>query len=458
MEDKNVEVSQVVKSIKSITVKEDTVSATHALGLQDLYNAAFSQEPDANTNEINIIDKGNVKILNGNDKVIENNETYKNSSFDDGYQLYSLKTLEYSIDFVKPDEQSVGLNSLNSFEDSKNEGKEVFVSSALSHPYETFQNVPNSVLDLDKGIQIHLVKTEDIQTESPNSSGNDIPLLTYNYENCGYSGDKNFDNESVGVNPETLGVRFEDCDFNSSDSFASTESIIPKNINCPKCPKKFMFKSDLLRHDKYKHSSKPKLFCKYCNKEFVSQQNLLFHEKSHKKKRNSLKCEICKKVFKKSAVLIKHMEKKHSKNTSLFFCTDCNKNFSTQNLLNNHIKKIHTSDSEKPYKCDICLKRFEKKQGLSCHVKAHTDEQQLYVCQHCNKSFSKICYLKNHLKSHQEDKDSFLCDICGKDYKSLTALEEHSRKHTGEKPFTCNVCMKSFAYKAYFIDLFLKKA
>lgn len=503
MESENVEIAQVPEIIETNIDKQD-ISSTHSLGLQDLYKAAFSQEAVSNFNNFNnkstalstnLIEEPSEKYFENQVKIEEELERtdiiYKSPNFDETYQLYSLKGLEYSVDFVKPQEHTLDLNPLP-FEEAKVEGEEVLSSIILSRPYDSFRNDSNSVLDLDKGIQIHLVRADGTPVESTATSSNNSSSLTYNYENCEYTGDTQilqrylcdsanvlcdsgtipnsaveavtlnivnkpnnnlpekspYDNNSIGVNPETLGVRFEDCDFNSSDSFASTESIIPKNIKCPKCPKKFMFKSDLLRHDKYKHSVKPKLFCKYCNKEFVSQQNLLFHEKSHKKKRSSYKCEVCKKVFKKSAALVKHTMKKHSKCSS-FSCGQCGKIFTSQILLNSHFRKFHLPDNEKPFKCEICSKSFEKKQGLSCHAKAHLEEHP-YICQLCNKSFSKICYLKNHQKTHQEEKDSFVCDTCGKDFKTSSALEEHSRKHTGEKPFTCNVCLKSFAYKAYF--------
>ncbi|KAK6633024.1 hypothetical protein RUM43_012767 [Polyplax serrata] len=509
MESKNVELNPVPE-INKVNADKQEIIVTHALGLQDLYKAAFSQETidDSNTlvsKEIkeSSLDVNETKYFVEAAKISNDNEKdvgiYKGQSFDEPYQLYSLKGLEYSVDFVKAEQQAIDLQPLT-FEDTKIQGAGVISNTILTCPYESYQNDSDSVLDLDKGIQIHLIKADGTPIDTTASTTNSSSSLTYNYDNCEYTGDaqilqrylcdsanvlcnsgtisnstvetvsldfinkqnnnvpdveKSFnDSDSVGVNPETLGVRFEDCDFNSSDSFASTESIIPKNILCGKCPKKFMFKSDLLRHDKYKHSVKPKLSCKYCNKEFVSQQNLLFHEKSHKKKRNSYKCEICKKIFKKSSLLVKHTMKKHSKVTA-FTCDRCGKEFTSQIPLNAHIRKVHLPENDKPYKCDICSKGFEKKQGLSSHAKSHLDEQS-YVCQYCNKTFSKISYLKSHKKCHVGEKDNFTCDTCAKDFKTSAALEEHSRKHTGEKPFTCTVCMKSFAYKAYF-NVHIKK-
>lgn len=502
MESENVQTQQVPEFKETIPSKSESIS--NPLGLQDLYKAAFSQDTENNfggyesndnkgtITSTNLIEDTEEKFFNDKiDTILDKSEVYKSPNFDEPYQLYTLKGLQYSVDYVKSEENSLDLNQI-SYLEPKIEVEEALSNTVLNCNFQSYQSGPNSVLDLDKGVQIHIIKPDATSAEVTSPAANNSPSVTYTYESCEYSGDPQilqrylsdsanvvhdsnttcnqpvgtvtlnfvkkessifdktfYDSDSVGVNPETLGVRFEDCEFNSSDSFASTESIIPKNIKCPKCPKKFMFKSDLLRHDKYKHSVKPKLFCKYCNKEFVSQQNLFFHEKSHKKKKSFYKCEVCKKTFKKSAVLVKHMAKKHSKSAS-FSCTNCEKIFTSQTLLNNHIRKIHLSDKEKPYKCEICLKGFERKQGLSCHAKAHLEEHP-YACQYCNKTFSKSCYLRNHQKCHEnEDKNIYKCGTCGKDFKTSNGLEEHSRKHTGEKPYMCNICMKNFASKAYF--------
>ena len=40
------------------------------------------------------------------------------------------------------------------------------------------------------------------------------------------------------------------------------------------------------------------------------------------------------------------------------------------------------------------------------------------------------------------------CDTCGKGFKCQSALITHARYHTGQKPFACNVCDKSYSQKS----------
>lgn len=80
----------------------------------------------------------------------------------------------------------------------------------------------------------------------------------------------------------------------------------------------------------------------------------------------------------------------------------------------------------------------------SSHTQPHTGETP-YTCDVCDKSFGKNCNLKKHKRIHTSDK-LFPCDLCDKSFFYRNSLKYHKSTHTGEKSFPCGLCDKSFCY------------
>ena len=51
--------------------------------------------------------------------------------------------------------------------------------------------------------------------------------------------------------------------------------------------------------------------------------------------------------------------------------------------------------------------------------------------------------LVTHKRSHSGEKP-FECDVCQKSFTQSNNLEFHRRTHTGERPFECGICKRRF--------------
>ena len=234
---------------------------------------------------------------------------------------------------------------------------------------------------------------------------------------------------------------------------------------CPQCESSFPCKKQLLQHQEKDHWGSAPITCQQCGKVLKSmmslEQHLLFHTGER-----PYGCDVCGESFRSQPALSMH---RRTHNPDPFKCRECSAEF-----LDPASYKVHMNDHAgvKPHLCSVCGDAFAQRYQLKQHMVRHGRKQ--FVCEHCgsafytsfqhkvhvmrhlgikpftcelcDKSFVRKGKLKQHHISVHLRTKPYKCNLCDKAYSDTSRLNEHVRAiHTNERPFKCPVCGKAFA-------------
>ena len=224
--------------------------------------------------------------------------------------------------------------------------------------------------------------------------------------------------------------------------------------SCVQCDKRFIHKETRDRHIEIMHL-KIKHYCPECGKGFSTHQNMVNHSRSHTNTK-PFSCKICGKQFRDRSNWNQHRRIAHS-HARPYKCSHCDMTFRYIHHMKRH-RLTHLSPAErlkmelkykslsreKKFECPKCPKKFRDRFDVEKHQVVHTGEKP-FPCTLCDRTFPSAGNLNHHLKRVHLGQKPFECLTCRKKFSFSSELKMHEKVHTGEKPYKCQKCKRCFS-------------
>ena len=219
-----------------------------------------------------------------------------------------------------------------------------------------------------------------------------------------------------------------------------------KPYKCSMCDKRFRARGTLTQHELF-HNNTKKFSCPQCDKKFRHKTTLKYHIRSHTgEKPYSCQIKDCSKKFATHSAVIVHFKYKHCDNKNIT-CQECGLAVKTKPSLRKHKSTVHSSNRLKDVKCTECPKIFYTDSDLKVHKRSHTGETP-FRCDHCEKSYGKSQSLEYHINSvHILTERTQVCNTCNRAFRDSGSLKVHLQRHmrdNSERTHKCDVCDHSF--------------
>jgi len=223
------------------------------------------------------------------------------------------------------------------------------------------------------------------------------------------------------------------CDYSNSQRINLKNHFerhhLPKDKQCPHCPKLFGSQQVLKEH--IKNSHKPQENCPYCKK---IRTNLNRHVVT-------TNCPACSQPFPCKKLYSDHKLKCKKVHT----CGVCGKTFKYGCDLKYHINLRHKSGKMfKGYECRFCAASFMEWKSLKSHQSSEHFDLMKYNCEFCKKAFALRETFQNHIVAVHRI-GGFECKFCDRRFVTKRLLSIHlQRKHVrpGWQIVECSDCGK----------------
>ncbi|XP_069559355.1 zinc finger and BTB domain-containing protein 40 [Brachyistius frenatus] len=213
---------------------------------------------------------------------------------------------------------------------------------------------------------------------------------------------------------------------------------VKKKVACDLCGRTFAHPSGMIYHKRTEHFEEKPFACEECGAKFGANSSLKNHMRLHTGEK-PYHCKHCDMSFSVAAALAYHTKKKHSEG-KMYVCQYCKAVFAQSIELTRHVR-THTGD--RPYVCRECGKGYSQASGLTVHLHTFHNLSEPHDCQKCCLSFSSLEDHRQHIQEFHS-KDFHKCPTCNKVFTSAALLDKHKSAHTGTKPFSCELCNKSY--------------
>ncbi|XP_056293708.1 zinc finger and BTB domain-containing protein 40 isoform X2 [Pseudoliparis swirei] len=223
-----------------------------------------------------------------------------------------------------------------------------------------------------------------------------------------------------------------------AEAHHNTARAKKKKVACDLCARTFAHPSGMIYHKRTEHFEEKPFACADCGAKFGANSSLKNHMRLHTGEK-PYRCKHCDMSYGVAAALAYHTKKKHSEG-KMYVCQYCKAVFAQSIELTRHVR-THTGD--RPYVCRECGKGYSQASGLTVHLHTFHNLSEPHDCQKCCLSFSSLEEHRQHIQEFHP-KEFHKCATCSKVFTSAALLEKHMGTHTGAKPFTCDLCNKSY--------------